>query len=174
MLLFWIPAVIMFVCLIVMCEDNFNLSSIILWILWFIYVFVLIFSSVHTWEKYAKPICSHEFEITAMSDNHEMYIVPRTWSCEGDTEVRYYFMRPYNGGLKEEYVEASRSIIYQTDDVTPHIECYWTKRIDEKEHPFLSFWFMQDDWNSTDDDKKEYHIYIPKGSVVDTYNIDLE
>ena len=165
-------ALAMFICLFGMCKDNF--ISIILWILWFVYVFILIFGSMRAWGKYAKPICSHEFEITAMSDNHEMYITPRLFSCDGDTEVRYYFMRPWNGGLKEGYVNASRSIIYQTDDVTPHIECYWTERIDEKEHPFLSFWFMQYDWDSENDSCKEYHIYIPKDSVVNSYNIDLE
>jgi hypothetical protein len=139
-----------------------------------ILLIVIVSVSVYTWYKLAEPMYSHEFEITAMNDNHEMYIVPRGFSCEGDTETRYYFMRPYNGGLKEGYIPAENTVIYQTNSVEPHIECYFTERITSDEHPFLAKWYLQDDWNGTENYFKEYHVYIPKGTVVSDYSIDLK
>ena len=141
----------------------------------FVVGLIIVFVSGYTWDKLAEPMKSHEFEIIAMKDNHEMYILPRLWSCEGDTEVRYYFIRPWNGGVKQGWVPSDNSIIYQTDDEKPHIECYWKERIDKEEHPFWAIWFCQDDWDSCDRLGKEYHIYVPSGSVIeDEYSIDLE
>jgi hypothetical protein len=146
----------------------------IIWISQVIIAVIIITFSAIMWKKTATEMFSHEFEITAISDNHELYIIPRLWSSEGDTEVRYYFMRPNNGGFKQGYVPSDRSIIYETNDETPHIECYYTERIDSEKHPFLNIWFLQSDWDETDEYYKEYHIYIPKGSVANEYNIDLE
>lgn len=145
-----------------------------IWISQVIIATIIIVFSAFEWRTMATETFSHSFGITAISDNHEMYIIPRLFSSEGDTEVRYYFMRHSNGGFKQGYVPSDRSIIYETNDETPRIECYYTERINKEKHPFLSIWFMQSSWNSTDDYYKEYHIYIPKGSVVNEYNIDLE
>ena len=136
-------------------------------------IIIITFSAI-MWEKTAIEMFSHSFGITTISDNHEMYIIPRLFSSEGDTEVRYYFMRNSNDGFKQGYVPSDRSIIYETNDESPHIECYYTQRIDKNKHPFLNIWFMQSSWNSTDEYYNEYHIYIPKGSVINEYNIDLE
>lgn len=136
--------------------------------------FIVCVVSGHMWCKLAEPMMSHEFNIPAMKDNHELYIVPRAWSCEGDTEVRYYFIRPWNGGLKQGYVPSDNSIIYQTDDITPHIECWWKERIDKEKHPFWAKWFLQYEWENDTDGAKEYRIYIPNGSVIEDYDIDLE
>ena len=126
------------------------------------------------WNNNAKPILSHQFKITAMRDNHEMYLNPCLFSVDGNTEVRYYYLRPYNGGVKEGYVPATRTIIYETDECEPHIECYFTERITSDEHPFLARWYLQKDWNDTENAFKEYHVYIPKGTVVSDYSIDLK
>jgi hypothetical protein len=155
-------------------EENLQCLFRRLGVLQIIIAFVIICISAHTWHKLAEPMYSHEFEITAMNDNHEMYIVPRGFSCEGDTETRYYFMRPYNGGLKEGYIPAENTVIYQTDDVEPHIECYYKERISKEDHEFWAIWFVQFDWDDTDSYNKEYRVYIPTGSVIDTYNINLE
>lgn len=146
----------------------------IIWISQVIIAVIVITFSAIIWKTTSTETFSHSFEITAISDNHEMYIIPRLFSSEGDTEVRYYFIRHSNGGFKQGYVPSDRSIIYETNDEPPHIECYYTQRIDKNKHPFLNIWFMQSSWNSTDNYYKEFHIYIPKGSVVNEYNIDLE
>lgn len=155
-------------------QERLYLIGRIIWISQVIIAVIVITFSAIMWNKTATKIFSHEFEITAISDNHELYIIPRLFSSEGDTEVRYYFMRNSNGGLKQGYVPSNRSIIYETNDDKPHIECYYTERIDSEKHPFLNIWFMQSNWDSTDDYYKEFHIYIPKGSVANEYNIDLE
>ena len=135
---------------------------------------IIAITSIYTWNNNAKPTLSHQFKITAMRDNHEMYLNPCLFSVDGDTEVRYYYIRPYNGGVKEGYVPATRTIIYETDECEPHIECYFTERITSDEHPFLAKWYLQNDWNNTENYFKEYHVYIPKGTVVSDYSIDLK
>lgn len=114
-------------------------------------------------------IYTHEFEITALNDNHEMYLRAHLFTSEGDTESRYYFMRPWGKGLKEGYVLASESIIIETNDETPHIEHYATNTIDAEKHPWMSFLCTL-----FDEGGDEYYIYVPKGSVTTDYDIGLE
>lgn len=114
---------------------------------------------------------SHEFEIQALNDNHEMYINARVYSSDGNTESRYYFIREWNGGLKEGWVRASDSIIYETDD-TPHIVCY--KSVDNKDKAPIRYFLAHSDWLWENDANNEYHIYIPTNSIIDEYNINLQ
>ena len=114
-------------------------------------------------------IYTHEFEITALNDNHEMYLRAHLFSSDGDTESRYYFMRPWGKGLKEGYVLASESIIIETNDETPHIEHYAINTIDAEKHPWMSFLCLL-----FDEGEDEYYIYVPKGSVTTDYSIGLE
>lgn len=115
---------------------------------------------------------SHEFEIQALNDNHEMYINARVFASDGDTESRYYFIREWNGGLKEGWVRASNSIIYETDDETPHIACF--KSVDNKDKAPIRYFLAHSDWLWENDANNEYHIYIPTNSVINEYNVNLQ
>ena len=118
---------------------------------------------------------SHEFKIQALNDNHEMSINARVFASDGNTESRYYFIREWGGGLKEGWVRASDSIIYETDNETPHIVCY--KSVDDKDKAPIRYFLAHSDWinpNLCLNVDNEYHIYIPTNSVINEYNINLQ
>lgn len=76
-LTFLIILFIVFLCCIE-SEDKMKLFSTLAGVT-FVVGLAIVFVSCHVWDKLAEPMKSHEFEITAMSDNHEMYILPRLW-----------------------------------------------------------------------------------------------
>lgn len=77
-------------------------------------------------------------------------------------DVQYYFFYKKNGsGFIQSKIPVDQAIIYETDDIEPHIMEY-TMKVQEKYRK----WFILDIPTESD-------IYIPVGSITRSFNLDL-
>ncbi|WP_211747905.1 hypothetical protein [Paenibacillus sp. Marseille-Q4541] len=116
-----------------------------------------------------KTVYGWENKIVAMSDSSS-YVVSRH---SVDRIDRYYYMVDYGDYSKSHWVNQNYSRIIQTEDI-PKVVTY----IQERQ---ATNWFLKDmnkvlklvgydDLNLP----KRYDFYVPKGTVISEYKIDME
>lgn len=105
-------------------------------------------------------------DITTLEDNFQ--IKGRKYLTHGyiDETLSYtYINKQIDGGYKVYSVPASDSTVYYIkDNEQPHIEYHKTQFV----NPVLKFLY-----NDTPLFDQTYKIYVPEGTIVETYSIDL-
>lgn len=95
--------------------------------------------------------------IVALNDNniiHGRFYLRRGYI---DEEMYYQYLMKWNGGYKLNQIEASNATIYESDN-DYRVEWYEGKR----------------NWLCFTDTTKIQKIYVPNGSIKESFNIDLE
>lgn len=99
-------------------------------------------------------------EIIALTDNTQTYIYR---SVDSSNNIRYNYMIETNRGYLTQSIMANRAYIIETNDKTPSVE---THRVIYKSE-FLRKHFFNDN-------TRYYYIYVPEGTIVGGFNIDLQ
>lgn len=88
-----------------------------------------------------------------------------------DTEERYtFYYKLENGGYKNAKVDADHTTIFEQDSGTPHIVQYtvtFKSKMPKWLHNTLAFGFGNEQYNT-------FELYIPKGSLVQDFTLDLK
>ena len=84
----------------------------------------------------------------------------------GEKEYYKYYFKREDGGYKFGKIKADNAVVYEKNNVEPRIELYKT-RMKNRNH---EFWRM-DGVCGCDE---RYEVYIPKGTVKQFYNLDLQ
>jgi hypothetical protein len=108
----------------------------------------------------------YEFEIEAMKDSHT-YVTSR---YNGDSELRYYFLREIDGAIHTGHTKAGQSSIIEDGDNV-------VKVYTEVPEFATGFYNLMDKLASFDGEPmatKEYVYHVPRGSIEYDYKIDLE
>ena len=99
-------------------------------------------------------------EIIALTDNSQTYLYR---SADKNHNIRYNYMIKTERGYLTQSVLANRAYIIETDDKTPSVE---THQITYKSK-FLRKHFFSDN-------APYYYIYVPKGTIIGGFTIDLQ
>ncbi len=121
----------------------------------FLFMTSALVSSYTPREMVGEPIRVEE--ITALSDSSTVYI--SRYTVSGSLEYRY--LTETDCGLSFRSVYARESYIKFTED-TPRVEVYETRA----SNGFIDFLFGWTEYR--------YIFYVPEGSVIDGYEIDLK
>lgn len=99
-------------------------------------------------------------EIIALADNSQTYLYR---SADKNNNIRYNYMIKTERGYLTQSVLANRAYIIETDDKAPSVE---THQITYKSE-FLRKHFFNDN-------APYYYIYVPKGTIIGGFTIDLQ
>ena len=99
-------------------------------------------------------------EIIALTDNSQTYLYR---SADKNNNIRYNYMIKTERGYLTQSVLANRAYIIETDDKAPSVE---THQITYKSK-FLRKHFFNDN-------APYYYIYVPKGTIIGGFTIDLQ
>lgn len=111
-----------------------------------------------------KPVLSHSYNIYALEDSSR--IKGRRYYIE--EEDRYYYLASYRDGKKMYWVDTDYSYIVESDE-TPRVEVYELKY--DGNNMIIGFFheiYLYDDYAI-----KEYKIIVPKDTLTDNFNVDL-
>ncbi len=100
-------------------------------------------------------------EIIALTDNTQASYLYR--SVDRNNNIKYNYMIETDRGYLTQSIMANRAYIIETDDKTPSVE---THRVIYKSE-FLREHFFNDN-------TRYYYIYVPEGTIVGGFNIDLQ
>lgn len=139
-----------------------------------LFVMFTAFVSIFHWPKYTENIYGNKVPIYSIGLNNsvEGHFTLGCGSVNGKSTYRYF--AKVNGGYKCFEVDADKTTIIETDDCKPYIQYIKGKRCTCDGNFLMSAYFgdNEDFWRETiGGDSKEQIIYIPKGSVVQTYEI---
>lgn len=99
-------------------------------------------------------------EIIALADNSQTYLYR---SADKNNNIRYNYMIKTERGYLTQSVLANRAYIIETNDKVPSVE---THQITYKSE-FLRKHFFNDN-------APYYYIYVPKGTIIGGFTIDLQ
>lgn len=99
-------------------------------------------------------------EIIALADNSQTYLYR---SADKNNNIRYNYMIKTERGYLTQSILANRAYIIETNDRAPSVE---THQITYKSE-FLRKHFFNDN-------VPYYYIYVPKGTIIGGFNIDLQ
>lgn len=111
------------------------------------------------------------WNITAMQDNlntHGRFYIRSGYI---ETDLCYYYTYLTKNGLKSDYIPANKSYLNYTTD-KPHIERY-TRRWNKSWIKWFTHFDAQDYATYATNDVY-YKVYVPEGSVEQSFNIDLQ
>ena len=125
---------------------------------------------------------STEYEETSQTDYKELVSLADNSEVSGElahrlfyvyvsidtNEVYTFFYKLDDGGYKRDKVDSNITTIYEVDGVIPHIEEY-TLQIKHDINPILEALLT-----SGSSEEIYYEIYVPKGTVARSYNLDLQ
>lgn len=140
----------------------------------FIFImFTLFIGNLH-YPKYTENIYGNKVPIYSIGLNSsvEGQFLLGGGSVDGKSTYRYF--AKVNGGYKCFEVDADKTTIIETDNCKPYIQFITGKKCTCDGNFLMSAYFGDDEdfWRkSFRDDRKEQIIYIPKGSVIQTYEI---
>lgn len=97
--------------------------------------------------------------IVALQDNNLTNSKYYMRSARVNEELWYQYMYKYGSGYKTNKCKARTAIVYCKDDETPRVEWY------DVEKSWFWFKFIGDKYKK---------IYIPKGSIIEDFSIDLQ
>lgn len=84
-----------------------------------------------------------------------------------DHGVYRYYYRSENGGIKQNCVDASETTIYPVKEgEAPHLDCITS-------YEYKTHLRNNETYKSKNNEKTWYELYVPKGSVVEAYEFDL-
>lgn len=131
-------------------------------------VFIISFVVSFAWEM--EPY-SYSFDIYALNDQNriEGRINRSAFSASGyiNEEMSYFFIRDGKHGQIMGHIPANMTYIQYDDDVKPHITVY-------KEKSNIPEWAKKTLFDFGKEMVDRYEIVAPNGSVVNTYDIDME
>ena len=99
-------------------------------------------------------------EIIALADNSQTYLYR---SADKNNNIRYNYMIKTERGYLTQSVLANRAYIIETDDKVPSVE---THQITYKSEFLRKHLF--------NDNAPYYYIYVPKGTIIGGFTIDLQ
>ena len=99
-------------------------------------------------------------EIIALADNSQTYLYR---SADKNNNIRYNYMIKTEHGYLTQSILANRAYIIETNDRAPSVE---THQITYKSE-FLRKHFFNDN-------VPYYYIYVPKGTIIGGFHIDLQ
>ena len=110
-------------------------------------------------------------ELVSLTDNsevsgeytHRLFYV---YASIDTNEVYTFYYKLDDGGYKRDKVDSNITTIYEVDGVIPHIEEY-TFKTKHNLNPIIEALLTYGNSEET-----YYKIYVPKGSVVGSYNLD--
>ena len=100
-------------------------------------------------------------EIIALTDNTQTAYLYR--SVDSNNNIKYNYMIETDRGYLTQSIMANRAYIIETNDKIPSVE---THRVIYKSE-FLRKHFFNDN-------ARYYYIYVPEGTIVGGFNIDLQ
>lgn len=141
----------------------------------FLYMIFTLFVSIWHPLKYTENIYGKKVLIYSIGLNNsiEGHFTLGCGSVNGKSTYRY-FAKVNNGGYKCFEVDADNTTIVETDNCKPYIQFVKGKRCTCDGNFLMSAYFgdNEDFWReSINDGYIEQIIYIPKGSVLQTYEI---
>ena len=84
-----------------------------------------------------------------------------------DHGVYRYYYQSENGGVKQDFVGADETTIYPTkENEAPHLDCITS-------YEYKTHFRNNKAYKTKNDEKTWYELYVPKGSVVEAYEFDL-
>ena len=84
-----------------------------------------------------------------------------------DHGVYRYSCRGENGGIKQDFVDAAETTIYPVKGgEAPHLDCITS-------YEYKTHLRNNETYKAKNDEKTWYELYVPKGSVVEAYEFDL-
>ena len=136
------------------------------------------FVSIFVLDKmiYEEKVQTKDYQLVCLQDNSQIsgnidkgifYV----HASIGEDET-YTFYYKIDNGFKMEKISAKNTIIYEQDDVSPHIIQYATnprsKLPNEMVHNALTcFKYFAEE-------EKSYEIYVPRGTIVTEYKLDAK
>lgn len=135
----------------------------------FVFYIALIVLGIFNMGGETELVYQYEFEIEAIQDNHT-YVMRRH---SGESDLKYYFMRYRNDGLKSGYTSASNSTIIEDGD--SKVVVYYEKPVRfQRTHDFFARMADPTDGDGSDMYYKHYEYHVPENSVKMEFNVDLE
>lgn len=84
-----------------------------------------------------------------------------------DHGVYRYYCRGENGGIKQDFVDAAETTIYPVKGgEAPHLDCITS-------YEYKTHLRNNETYKAKNDEKTWYELYVPKGSVVEAYEFNL-
>lgn len=106
---------------------------------------------------------SHQFDIIAAADGSltdgHFFIFGGTLDEE---PMYFYYHQDGNGAIRQGHIPVNDTVIYEDQETTGFIEVY-----DDKDE--INLWYVH-----LMGSEPKYEVHVPKGSVVRTFNFDLE
>lgn len=99
-------------------------------------------------------------EIIALADNSQTYLYR---SADKNNNIRYNYMIKTERGYLTQSILANRAYIIETNDRVPSVE---THQITYKSEFLRKHFFSAN--------APYYYIYVPKGTIIGGFNIDLQ
>ena len=109
-------------------------------------------------------IKTNTVDIIALNDSQNMQGSSFIGSGYVDEELKYYVMQDTNLGYSVIKIDSDNAYIKEDKDQKPHIEI----QTEEIENPILRYWFNFNCGGT------RYIIYVPNGTIVQNYKIDLK
>lgn len=140
----------------------------------FLFMILTVFASIWHCPKYTENIYGKKVNIYSIGLNNSVEGHFRLGCGSANGKSTYRYFAKVNGGYKCFEVDADKTTIIETDDCKPYIQFIKGKRCTCDGNFLMSAYFgdNEDFWReSVGGDYREQIIYIPKGSVVQTYEI---
>ena len=100
-------------------------------------------------------------EIVALADNTQASYLYR--SVDRNNNIKYNYMIETNRGYLTQSIMANRAYIIETNDKTPNVETH---------HVIYKSEFLRKHFFNAN--ARYYYIYVPEGTIVGGFNIDLQ
>jgi hypothetical protein len=137
--------------------------------IFYVIVFGIIFMGIGCITVPKEYVYGWSNKIVAIKDNNS-YVVSRR---SVENQDRYYYMVDYGGYKKTHWVPANNSKIFEVDNGVYEVKTY--------EEVFKSNNWYQKDMKrfldiiySPENLSHEYEFYVPKGTVTNTFELDME
>lgn len=138
-------------------------------------LWLLIFGGIFCASQPATPVereVLSSVELIAAKDSYQSESkltdnLPGTTFAISDHGVYRYYCRGENGGIKQDFVDAVETTIYPTkENEAPHLDCITS-------YEYKTHFRNNKAYKTKNDEKIWYELYVPKGSVVEAYEFDL-
>lgn len=125
--------------------------------------------------RYQETKQTGEWTLVSLQDNSQLsgQLYGRTFYVRAsiDTIERYtFYYKLENGGYKNGKVDAEHTTIFEQDSCTPHIVQHtvtFQNKMPKWLHNTLAFGFGNEQYDT-------FELYIPKGSLVQDFTLDLK
>ncbi len=154
-------------------EENVIRNSLIYIAIFFLTAIIGIFKIVDINSMtYEETLQTDNLELVSLADNSQVFGKGSLFYISiGTDEVYSFYYKVDDNSFKSGKVEADITTVHELDDCTPHIEEYTTYIRNKMDDSMMNFLLFSD---ASIPQEKTYEIYVPKGTILRTFNLDSQ